>query len=71
MFPINSNYHSYDTRQKNQIHIDPYRLNIRRYTVNIFGPKLFNLLPKELIETKNYFVFKKEYKNLLLLNPTR
>ena len=71
MFPINSNYHSYDTRQKNQIHIDPYRLNIRKYTVNIFGPKLFNLLPKELIETKNYFVFKKEYKNLLLLNPTR
>ena len=71
MFPSNSIYHSYNTRQKNKIHINKYKLNIRKYTVNIFGPKLFNSLPNYLVETKNVFTFKNNYKFWLLENPTR
>mgnify|MGYP003433291688 FL=1 len=69
MFSQNSSFHAHNTRQHHHIHIIRHRLNVRRNTVHIFGPKLWNNLPTAITQSPNVFVFKRRYKKYLLLNP--
>ena len=65
MFAPNSTVHDHYTRQSSNLHIFPHRLNIRRFTVNIYGPKLWNSLSSYIKEAPNIIAFKKRYKNAL------
>jgi len=66
MFMLNSVIHRYFTRQCNKVHITSHRLNIRRFSVQIYGPKLWNSLPPTLLHASNIFVFKRLYRRHLL-----
>jgi hypothetical protein len=68
MFEKNKNIHAHNTRQSNKVHITSHRLDIRRYTVRISGPLLWNSLPKVLTESRNLKIFKRSYKQFLLQN---
>lgn len=70
MFTVNSQIHSHNTRISSKIHICSHRLNIKRNTVRVFGPKLWNNLPSSIALSPNIFAFRKTYKNFLLSNPT-
>lgn len=68
LFDRNSNIHDHSTRQCDDIHILRHSLNIRRYSVKIFGPKLWNSIPPTIRLSPTLNSFKVSYKKLLLHN---
>ena len=66
LFITDSLVHSHVTRQKDQLHVIPHHLNVRRHSIRIYGVKLWNLLSKHLIDSPTYFIFKRRYKSYLL-----
>ena len=44
MFQVNSYIHTHDTRQKDKIHQIGHKLNLRKLTVTVAGPLLWNAL---------------------------
>jgi hypothetical protein len=66
MFTKNCLFHSYNTRQSDKVHITTHRLNIKRFTIRIFGPTLWNQLPQHLTQAPNLVTFKRLYRKHLL-----
>jgi hypothetical protein len=66
MFKFNELIHPHNTRTCHNLHLFQHRLNLRRHTVNIFGPVLWNLIPSDLRSAPAIHLFKKEYKKYLL-----
>ena len=61
-FIVNSTLHSYNTRNKDNLHINYCRTKLRQSTVNWQGPRLWNLLPTEVRSVPSINVFKKRVK---------
>ena len=68
MFLINSEIHSFNTRNSFKYHVPPCRTNIRKFSVCFQGPKFFNSLPILFIYIYTTILFKKELKHYLSLN---
>ena len=68
LFLINSEIHSFNTRNSFKYHVPLCRTNIRKFTVRFQGPKFFNSLPNYLINIVSTILFKKELKHYLSLN---
>lgn len=66
MFVYNRSLHAHNTRHKDKVHQIRYRLNIRKYTVRIVGPILWNTLPDDLCKSPNVKIFRNRYKKILL-----
>ena len=71
MFLINSEIHSFNTRNSFKYHVPSCRTNIRKFSVCFQGTKVFDLI----LFLANYFInivstilFKKELKHYLSLN---
>ena len=65
MFQVNSCIHTHNTRQKDKIHKIGHKLNLRKFTVTIAGPLLWNALPTYLLLPNKKF-FRDRYKNTYL-----
>ena len=66
MFRHNLSVHSYGTRQKDDLHKIHWRLHIRKNTVRVFGPGLWNSLPRNMRDAKTISIFKIAYKTMLI-----
>ena len=66
-FIMNSQYHTFDTRNRDNIHVDFTSLSLKQNTPDIIGPKFFNKLPNEIKNSKSIKIFKKRLK--LYLTP--
>lgn len=64
---MNSQYHTFDTRNRDNIHVDFTSLSLKQNTPDIIGPKFFNKLPNEIKNSKSIKNFKKRLK--LYLTP--
>ena len=65
-FTPNSFIHSYDTRNKSDLHIESIQTAIGKRSVTIKGCSLWNKLPLDLKETKSVKHFKVELKDYYL-----
>jgi len=66
MFRVNSCIHAHDTRQKDKIHQIGHKLNLRKFTVTIAGPLLWNALPTYLCVLPNKKISVTDIKKHLL-----
>ena len=66
MFVSNRCVHSYQTRNSQNLHIQQYRLSLRKHTVRNFGSHLWNSIPEYLRKLPTYSLFKKTLKAYLL-----
>jgi hypothetical protein len=60
--PENSAIHDYNTRGKNDLHVQSCRTSIFQKSVVNMGTKLFNHLPVELKQLDNFKQFRKKVK---------
>ena len=65
-FSVNEDFHTYQTRHKDDIHKDFCRTKCRQDTVRFQGPKLWNSLPTEIKDVSSLNLFKKKIKQYLL-----
>jgi len=69
-FEENKVFHKYNTRQKNDFHIDAIKSEIGKRSIKYKGSKLCNDLPAELKEIQPLQSFKYTLKNYLLQSLT-
>ena len=69
-FLTNSSLHTYNTRQKSNIHIEYTRTTCRKNTVRMLGPRLWNILPTEVKSAPALPVFKRRLRKLMLSSFT-
>ena len=67
-FLTNSSIHTYNTRQKSNLHIEYTITTSRQNTARMLGPRLWNILPTEVKSAPVLPVFKRRLKKLLLSN---
>jgi hypothetical protein len=62
MFVLNNQVHTYVTRHSKAFHVPLCRTNIKQFCVRFQGPKLFNSLPLELVNSTSLISFKRKLK---------
>ena len=65
-FTSNSSFHSYQTRNKDQLHTPFCRTKLRQGTICFQGPKLWNQLPGDITAIKSFRVFKNQLKQVFI-----
>ena len=48
IFKSNDDVHMYTTRQKGNLHLNSCRLNVKKFTVRVYGPLLWNSIPVDI-----------------------
>lgn len=66
MFVLNSDVHPHFTRHQSDLHINPCRLNIRKFTLKVYGPTLWNSVPSHIKASETLTQFSKSFKYHLL-----
>ena len=56
---ISNTDHRYCLRNTNRFKVQHARTTLKSNCISIYGVKLFNCLPKSIVEAKNVFCFKK------------
>ena len=71
LFEKSSDVHGHSTRAADNMSLFCYfgRLNLRKNTVKICAPSLWNNIPVRLRQITSVILFKKKYKNFLLNLP--
>ena len=67
-FLQNSQFHNYNTRNSHALHLPYCRTNVKKFSVFFQGPKFYNSLDSEIINTNSIYSFKKTLKNKILNN---
>lgn len=65
MYKLNSSMHSYCTRARNNVHVVQCRTNVYRYSMQVYGTKLWNSLPTNLRQLPSLTRFRNAYINFL------
>jgi len=65
MFVPNLEIHSHNTRIKDNIHSMHHRLNLRKHTIIIHGPTIWNNIQIDIRNSQSYFIFKRKFKESL------
>ena len=60
-FVLNLQVHHHNTRNSALFHIDCSRTNLRKFSINCTGPKLWNSIPVYIQNAKSLYIFKKSY----------
>ena len=66
MFLSNSDVHPHFTRHHSDLHLQPCRLNTRKFTLKIYGPILWNSVPDYVKASETVSQFSKSFKHHLL-----
>ena len=48
MFKSNDEVHMYNTRQKGNLHLNSCRLDLKKFTVRVYGTLLWNSIPVDI-----------------------
>ena len=64
----NSQFHNYNTRNSHALHLPYCRTNVKKFSVFFQGPKFYNSLDSEIINTNSIYSFKKTFKNKIINN---
>ena len=67
MFLKNMNIHNHNTRNKLDFHVIPHSQNIREFSIQIYGVKLWNNLPAFKKTLTTLIKFRSKLKGYLLL----
>ena len=67
MFRMNSDVHSHNTRQRDNLHVIQHRTLTREGCIRIFGVKLWNAISDELKHSEIIHKFKRNYNNYLIM----
>ena len=67
-FLPNSQFHNYNTRNSHALHLPNCRTNVKKFSVFFQGPKFYNSLDSEIINTNSIYSFKKTLKNNIINN---
>ena len=67
-FLQNSQFHNYNTRNSHALHLPYCRTNVKKFSVFFQGPKFYNSLDSEIINTNSIYSFKKTLKNKIINN---
>ena len=67
-FDYNREYHSYNTRYRNDLHNASYKLDVRKFSIRAAGPVLWNALPREIRDSPTVHSFKRRLKLYLSEN---
>ena len=70
MFSRNSSFHNYSTRQASSFHLPRTRTLLASKTVSFYGPKYWNSLSADIINTQSLNCFKRKLKKHILLQYT-
>ena len=65
-FMLNEDIHTYNTRQKQDVHVNQWSTIVRQSSIKCHGPKLWNDLPNSLRNFSSVFTFKRKLKLFLL-----
>ena len=65
-FLQNSQFHSYNTRNSDALHLPYSRINVKKFSVFFQGPKFYNSLDSEIINTNSIYSFKPLKTKLLI-----
>ena len=63
---LNSNVHDHKTRQSSKLHVISHRTNLRAYSIQIYGVRLWNMLSKDITEVLSLSIFKSKCKQHLI-----
>ena len=66
MFITVASVHSHSTRKSNLLFTNSFVSNIRKHSVAITGPQIWNSIPTNITEHPSLSLFKKSYKNHLI-----
>lgn len=70
MFVTNAEIHSHNTRNKENIHLISHRLDLRKFTIRIHGPNIWNFTPINIRNSPSIHIFKRRYKETLMSTLT-
>ena len=59
LFTTNLSIHDHFTRQACKFHITSHHTNVRAYSIQVYGTKLWNSLSKDITDSASLSVFKK------------
>ena len=62
MFVLNSDVHSHFTRHQSDLHLNASRLNIRKFSLKVFGPTLWNSVPFHIKASESLHQFSNSFK---------
>ena len=62
MFVLNSDVHSHFTRHQSDLHLNASRLNIRKFSLKVFGPTLWNSVPSHIKASESLHQFSNSFK---------
>ena len=60
--------HQYNVRNTDELYVPYARLDIRKFSLKIFGAKLWNVLPNYIKESSSVDGFKQNSRNYLIDN---
>jgi len=66
VFLLNSDYHSYNTRNSNKIHVNQVKSTLTKKGPVFYSAKIYNKLPEEIRKVKSESGFKKALKEFLI-----
>lgn len=64
-FLLNRDVHDFDTRFRNELRPEPCRLNIKKYSREVYGLKIFNKLPSNIKNSKTVTLFSRNLRAFL------
>ena len=67
-FLQNSQFHNYNTRNSHALHLPYCGTNVKKFSVFFQGPKFYNSLDSEILNTNSIYSFKKTLKNKIVNN---
>ena len=70
MFTKNTDFHSYETRNRHCVHMTACTLTLRKYSIRFFGPTLWNCLSLNIRNSQTIHLFKRYYESFLIRNIT-
>ena len=65
--PSNLNSHEYNTRNSQKFNTQYVRINLRKFSLDIVAPYVWNKIPVHQTNIKTYAEFKKKLKNYLII----
>lgn len=71
-FCYNRDVHQRDTRSNDDLYTPSFRLDVRRFSIRVAGPDLWNSIPQNIKESQSLQIFKRQFKEFLLnsqVNP--
>ena len=68
VFVLNNQVHAHNTRQAEKFHVILHNSNVRAFSIQVYGVKLWNDLSLDLINCQTLAIFKRQHKTVLFSN---